>query len=350
MQTLSKIVVWFLTLVLAQCLFPNTSQAHEGRPVYIEITELEQGFFHVQWRMPPVMASGDEPQIILSGKQCQFISGRQGAALSGQQHVQCTSLDPQDVSVELRYPNNNPALSSLIQVTRLSGDSFSLFNGPEISSIKLPQKLSFYQMSKQYTQGGLFHILEGYDHLLFVLCLIHIAGGLRRVLITVTGFTLAHSITLALASLDIIALRAELVEILIALSIVMLAVEMAKAATGGLKNSLIWRYPAAVASLLGLLHGLGFAGALAELGLPHTMKLGALAFFNLGVELGQVFFIAAVTSILYLQRRIWLFVSPLNSHRGAPREEILTLPLALIYGLGGLSCYWLIQRSMIFLA
>ena len=342
----NKLVTFCLALVFTLCLFPNDSHAHEGRPVYIEINEAEPGLYHLQWRIPPVMASGDEPQIVLSGDQCQFISGRQDAALRGQQQVRCTGPSPQDIHVKLSYPNNNPALSSLIQVSRLSGDSFSLFNGPEVLFVKLPEELSFYKMSKQYTQGGLFHILEGYDHLLFVLCLMHIAGGLRRVLITVTGFTLAHSITLALASFELITLRAELVEVLIALSIVMLAVEMAKATTGELKTSLVWRYPAAVASVLGLLHGLGFAGALSELGLPHNMQLSALAFFNLGVELGQVLFIASVMAILFVMRGIGFFISAPPSTTKPQAVEALTLPLGIIYGLGGLSCYWLIQRSI----
>jgi len=345
MFKLPKFSAWVLTLVFIQCLFPSLSQSHEGRPVYIEITELEQSSYKVQWKIPPVMSSGDEPLITLTGAQCQIISGRRGPSLDGQKMVHCSDLSPQELYIELHYPNNNPALSSLIQVSRLSGSAFSLFNGPEVLSIKLPEQLGAFQVSKQYTLGGLLHILEGYDHLLFVLCLMHIAGRLRRVLITITGFTLAHSITLALASLQIITLRTELVEILIALSIVMLTVEMAKAAMGGVKTSLIWRHPAAVASLLGLLHGLGFAGALSELGLPHAMKLSALAFFNVGVELGQVLFILGVVTLLYVQGRIWSLLYSPDSHEKLQIMRVLALPPSLIYMLGGLSCYWLIQRS-----
>ena len=345
MLKLPKFSAWVLTLVFIQCLFPGVSESHEGRPVYIEITEAEQGVYQLQWKIPPVMISGDEPLISLRGAQCQTISGRKGPSLDGQKNVHCSGVSPQHLRIELQYPNSNPALSSLIQVSRLSGSAFSLFNGPEVLSIKLPEQLGAYQVGTQYTQGGLLHILEGYDHLLFVLCLMHIAGRLRRVLITVTGFTLAHSITLALASLQLITLRAELVEILIAMSIVMLTVEMAKAAMGGVKTSLVWRYPVAVASLLGLLHGLGFAGALSELGLPHQMKLSALAFFNLGVELGQLLFIVGVVTFLFVQRRIspWVF-SP-ASHSKPHLTGVLALPTSLIYLLGGLSCYWLIERS-----
>jgi len=340
-----KLSAWVLTLVFIQCLFPSVSQSHEGRPVYIEISEAEQGIYKLQWKIPPVMTSGDEPFISLSGAQCQIISGRRGPSLDGQKTVRCSGPSPQDLRIELQYPNDNPALSSLIQVRRLSGSAFSLFNGPETLLIKLPEQLGAYQVGKQYTQGGLLHILEGYDHLLFVLCLMHIAGRLRRVLITITGFTVAHSITLALASLKVITLRAELVEVLIALSLVMLTVEIAKAAVNGIKTGLIWRHPATVASLLGLLHGLGFAGALSELGLPHAMKLSALAFFNLGVELGQLLFIAGVVALLHLHRRISLLVYSRVRPSKPQDMGVLVLPTSLIYLLGGLSCYWLIQRS-----
>ena len=150
----------------------------------------------------------------------------------------------------------------------------------------------------QYTWLGMEHIWIGFDHLLFVLCLIWIAGSLRRILITITGFTLAHSVTLALSALQIVVLPVPPIEAVIALSVLFLATEIARGEGGfngakganGASGALTWRYPIAVSSTFGLLHGLGFAAVLNEIGLPQTELVTGLVFFNVGVEIGQVVF------------------------------------------------------------
>jgi len=344
----------FMALLLTGFFFHAKCYGHEGRPVYIEITEATGAVYDVRWKVPPVMQAGSEPIINLLGNNCKIIQGNNRPSLSGQKQFQCDIQDSKEMSVALTYPNNNPALSSLVQFTKLSGEAFSLFNGPDVLSITLPDKVGFLQVTQQYIEAGLFHILEGYDHLLFVLCLMQIAGGLRRIFITITGFTLAHSVTLVLASLEIIHIRVDLVEVLIALSIVMLAVEMAKAKKGSIHTSLIWRHPATMASLFGLLHGLGFASALGDLGLPSTMKLPALVFFNLGVELGQILFIAVVISLLVAIKKTYTFLKTkfLYSPTDLVIENMpsalasITLPLWVIYMVGIASGYWFIQRSL----
>jgi hydrogenase/urease accessory protein HupE len=186
--------------------------------------------------------------------------------------------------------------------------------------------------------AGTEHILEGYDHLLFVLCLIIIAGGLKRLLLTVTGFTLAHSITLSLATLNIFRVRTELVEILIALSILLLAVEIIRHHQGREQNSFTWRYPVSVSSAFGLLHGFGFAVVLQELGLPQSMKLEALLFFNIGVEIGQILFIVGIVLIGLLARQI----------PAIEQKEKAITDLA-VYAIGICSAYWLFDRSALLL-
>ncbi|MEH6347219.1 MAG: HupE/UreJ family protein [Bermanella sp.] len=344
----------FMALLLTGLFFHAKCYGHEGRPVYIEITQNPDALYNVRWKVPPVMQAGSEPVINLVGNNCKMVQGNNRPALSGQKQFQCESQGNEEISVLLTYPNNNPALSSLIQLNKLSGKSFSLFNGPDILTIALPDKVGFLQVAQQYIEAGLIHILKGYDHLLFVLCLMQIAGGLRRIFITITGFTLAHSVTLALASLEIIHIRVDLVEVLIALSIVMLAVEMAKAKKGSLHTSLIWKHPATVASLFGLLHGLGFASALGDLGLPSTMKLPALAFFNIGVELGQILFIGLVITLLISIKKIYLFFkekflytqtdSALENQTGTLVST--TLPLWIIYMVGISSGYWFVERGL----
>ena len=198
--------------------------------------------------------------------------------------------------------------------------------------------------------GGIKHILMGWDHLLFVLCLLLIAGSLPRILIAITGFTIAHTITLILASLNLISVPNLFVETLIALSIVVLAAEIIKVRRhlpagsvilmpsmkdSNLRLSLSWRFPVLVAVGFGFVHGFGFASVLSDLGLPHSMKITALLFFNIGVELGQFFFIALVICIAFM-------VSKLIAKNNQAR--IVNLGMYLV---GVVASYWLIQRLVL---
>jgi hydrogenase/urease accessory protein HupE len=171
------------------------------------------------------------------------------------------------------------------------------------------------------------------DHLLFILCLIWIAGSPRRILATITGFTLAHSVTLAMSALDLIRVPVPPVEAAIALSVVFLATEVAK----GRRNNLTWRYPIAVSGSFGLLHGLGFAAVLNEIGLPQTELVTGLLFFNVGVEIGQALFAALVIAALFLVRRAAVL---------RMSEEVLNTRLRYVmsYGVGCTASYWLVGR------
>ena len=157
------------------------------------------------------------------------------------------------------------------------------------------------QIAKDYTSLGVRHILEGYDYLLFLACLIMIAGTGRRILITVTGFTVAHSITLALSAFNLLRVPSAPVEAVIALSIVFLASEIAKEP----RDTLTYKYPALVSVAFGLLHGLGFASVLRQIGLPQTEIVMGLLFFNIGVEIGQLAFIAMIILIY----KLFMFVT-----------------------------------------
>ena len=158
-----------------------------------------------------------------------------------------------------------------------------------------------------YLRLGIEHILFGFDHLLFVLALVILVRDWRRVALTVTAFTVAHSITLAAATLGLVHVPGPPVEAAIALSIVLVAVEIVNARRG--MPSLTARWPWLVAFCFGLLHGFGFAGALAEVGLPHHAIPIALLFFNLGVEIGQLAFVAAVLLAGECSAAPWRFAS-----------------------------------------
>jgi hydrogenase/urease accessory protein HupE len=175
-----------------------------------------------------------------------------------------------------------------------------------------------------YAALGVEHILSGVDHLLFVISLLFLVGFRRQLVWTITAFTVAHSLTLGLAALGWLVLRSPPVEATIALSIVLVAGEALHR-----EPTLSRRWPAAVAFLFGLVHGLGFAGALQAIGLPEQHLLLALLTFNVGVELGQL----AVVALAFVVARL------LAAWPGAIRARTPAL-----YGIGGIAAYWSCSR------
>ncbi len=187
----------------------------------------------------------------------------------------------------------------------------------------------------QYVWLGFEHIWIGYDHLLFIACLIWIAGSLPRILLAISGFTLAHSVTLALASLGVLRLPIPWVEAVIALSVVFLAAEIVRG-----RKTLTTRYPLLVSSLFGLLHGLGFAAVLADIALPANDLIAGLLGFNVGVELGQLAFVVTCVLLLSALRYVtahW-HLSEYWIRHGAG------------YATGTLAGFWVIERVAAFVA
>jgi hydrogenase/urease accessory protein HupE len=178
---------------------------------------------------------------------------------------------------------------------------------------------------------GVEHILGGFDHLLFVFGLLLVVRGGWMLVKTVTAFTLAHSITLALATLGVVHVSGPPVEAMIALSILLLAVEIVRSHRG--QPSLTLRWPWVVAFCFGLLHGFGFAGALSEIGLPQRDLPLALFTFNVGVEIGQLFFVGAVLAARALLLRCRL-----------PAFALRIAQPAASYALGTLAAYWFFER------
>jgi hydrogenase/urease accessory protein HupE len=324
-----KAVITGLLLIFLANIAPNL-YGHEGRPVYIEITQTATTDYQLKWKIPPVMTVQDEPRINIIGEGCSIYSGQNSAGLVGKKLFRC--MGDNVISVDISYPGANPALSSLVVLRRLDGESIELFNSPEKKQIILPQEITPLQVAQQYLIGGTKHILVGFDHLLFITCLLFIAGGTKRLLITITGFTLAHSITLALASLNIVRISVPLIEVLIALSIAVLAAEIIKQKT----DTWTWRFPLVSACVFGLLHGFGFASVLADLGLPHDMKINALIFFNIGVELGQIIFIIAVIGAVNILKQVTWTQAYLDR-----------ASTASVYTIGSVSMYWLVERCMV---
>ncbi|HEY1131452.1 MAG TPA: HupE/UreJ family protein [Roseateles sp.] len=176
------------------------------------------------------------------------------------------------------------------------------------------------EIASAYTLLGVEHILGGIDHLLFVVGLLFLVGFNRQLVLTITAFTAAHSLTLASSALGWLTLRAAPVEATIALSIVLVAGEALHQ-----RNTAARRWPALVAFLFGLVHGLGFAGALQEIGLPENHLLVALLTFNVGVEIGQLMTVGACWCLWRLASR-WPAARRMRT--------------ALLYMIGSIAAYW----------
>lgn len=314
-----------------------SASAHEGRPLFIEIEEKETGAVFLKWRVPSTIDRNNAPQIALPDA-CERVQSPEtpaSAALNiGKGLYDCRALDG-PLSVSITYPRGNPAVSSLVRVIRPSGEVQVIRNGPDAILIDIPNAEDAGSVASEYLKLGIEHILTGFDHLLFVACLLMLAGTVRRVLLIITGFTVAHSVTLALAALDIVSVPVAPLEAVIALSIVFVAAELARPA----RDTLTWRYPILISSGFGLLHGFGFAAVLGEIGLPQTEVPLALLFFNLGVEVGQIAFILFLIAITFVGLRVIAFVK--KDARTWGLGDV-TMPAA--YVVGSLAAFWTIER------
>ncbi|MEM7360090.1 MAG: HupE/UreJ family protein [Pseudomonadota bacterium] len=335
-------------MALILLVLSSYASAHEGRPVYIQLqaqnsavekTAAGEQRYQLQWKIPPVMAAGDVPRITLQGSGCETVieapGARQRHSLLGKELYRCKHpVDSLQIAVD--YPNANPVLSTLVVMTDAGGKAQHVFTGPETRRIDVFAEQSAWQVAQQYAVGGIEHILIGYDHLLFVLCLMVVAGTLRSMIITITGFTLAHTLTLILSTLGVISLPIVFVEMLIALSIVVLAADIIRSRGTGGYQSWSSRYPFSVAVAFGLLHGFGFASVLGDLGLPQSMQVTALLFFNLGVEIGQVFFILVAFWLAVLIAKII-------------RDQAVQARLInrVIYLVGSVASFWVFQRLLL---
>ena len=312
------------------------ASADEIRPALLDIKEQNTGLFAVTWKVPTRgnRALAITPQLpasleLLGSPTLQDVPG----ALIEQATYKnnAGSLTGQTIVID-----GLPALQTdvLLLVQFQDGTQHSAILRPASPAFTIPLQASKLKVAADYWRMGTIHILEGVDHLLFVLALLLIVSGIKPLLLAVTAFTVAHSITLALATLGFVNMPAAPTEAIIALSIVFLATEIVHRRNG--QTGLTERYPWLIAFIFGLFHGLGFAGALSEIGVPqHEVPL-ALFTFNVGVETGQVLFIGVVLSLIAVLKRL-----PLTAPQGAWR--------LLPYSIGGVAAFWTIDRVMSFL-
>jgi len=321
-----KIGWWLAFMILFLC---GPAVAHEVRPAYLELRARSDTTFDMMFKLPSLGGRPLKVSLVMPEGCKVHKTGAQetpGAeVIVGQ--VVCNAT-PYGRSARLEGLQNT-LTDALVRVVQPSGEVATLRLTPEDTSFSVPKPTSRLDVFETYGALGIAHILTGFDHLAFVAGLLLLVGTFKRLLTTVTAFTLAHSLTLTAATLGLIHVPQAPVEALIALSILMVAAEVV-ALAGGVKGPIADR-PARIAFTFGLLHGLGFASALREAGLPPQEIPVSLLAFNLGVEAGQVMFILAATLIAYILGR-------------AMRLPRLTLLRVAGYAIGGLAAFWFIDR------
>ncbi len=325
-------------LVLCAVLFAAPLSADELRPAVVELTERDARSWTLEWKLPVAAGQGNGAaglaQPVIPGNCAMDGEPVQRAAqltLFGNASLSCDgALEGQSFGLS-ELLGNADAIARMIprhgevQTFRLTADT------PTATIAAAPDR---WQVASDYFVIGTEHILLGWDHLLFVIALVLLVRRAWPVIKAATAFTVAHSITLVATTLGHTGLPSRLVEALIALSIVFLAVEVMRKLRDPDHATWTRRWPWVVAFAFGLLHGFGFAGALAEIGLPQGEIAAALVAFNVGVEAGQLLVIAAVLGWLWLVQR------------ASPRSETywLTTPT---YVIGAVGSFWMFERVLL---
>jgi hydrogenase/urease accessory protein HupE len=296
---------------------------------YLEVNRVAGDNYRVLWTIPNTDGPGFEVELAFD-QRCTPLSTPSSLQTSARIIRTWTIRCPGGLAGTRLVARGLAALpiDILVRFADGSGDSFARLTAA-VPWLTFPAAETATTVARTYVLLGIEHILLGVDHLLFVFALVLLVRGWRRLVATITAFTAAHSVTLAAAVLGFVHVPQPPVEATIALSIALVAGEIVHRRQG--RPGLAERKPWVVAFAFGLLHGLGFAGALSEIGLPPHSILLALLFFNVGVELGQLAFIATVLPVLALVRRLPL-PWPAWSWRVAP------------YVIGSLAMYWATER------
>lgn len=325
-----------LLLALGLLFLGHAASAHDVRPAYLQIDEITPGRYAVLWRTP-VLSGMPLPVAIELPDALRPVTEPAVRVLSDSLvERRLVEADAGALAgARIGFPGLQATLTDvLVRVALLDGTRATTLVRPAQPWVEIGGASGTLSVLRAYTAHGVEHILLGFDHLLFVLALLLIVPTRRVLLWTITAFTLAHSITLALATLGVVRVPGPPVEAVIALSILLLAVEILHAQRG--RPSLTARWPWLVAFAFGLLHGFGFAGALGALGLPRGDIPLALFGFNAGVELGQLAFVAGVLGVLRVARR----ATP-------PAAAGLALRTAS-YAIGILAASWFFERVWAF--
>jgi hydrogenase/urease accessory protein HupE len=328
----SRVLRFFCSLlaVLASVGAAVSTAAHEVRPAYLEITEIAPSRYQMLWRVP-VLNGMPLPVKVALPKDVRDVG------LPTAQQLPASRIERQQIEIanglggkRVDFLGLDATITDvLFRFQTLDGAHSTSLVHPSKPWIDIPEDPSMVGVAAAYLAQGISHILEGVDHLLFVFGLLLLVQNRWMLVKTITAFTIAHSFTLALATLGIVAIPTAPVEAAIALSILFLGVEAMHARRG--EPSFAARQPWLVAFAFGLLHGIGFASGLSLTGLPHSDIPLALLMFNIGVEIGQLAFIAV---ILILERALGVLQVRWPTQ----------LQAAPVYLIGICGAYWTIAR------
>lgn len=303
-------------------LFVMSVSAHEIRPAFLKITELSNNtdsqIFEASFRQPQINGRFLGLAVRSNCASESLSSSVSKGALIELAELNCDEFGLANIKIE---GLDRTLIDTLVSISWLDGTTTNRLITAQAGELDLRLELPSLPI---YLSIGLKHLLLGFDHILFVLMLMYLVRKPISIVLVISSFTVAHSITLALAAFNIVSLSQAPVEAIIAASIVLLAYEILQN-----KKTVSSQYPVIIAFAFGLLHGLGFAGALLEIGLPENSRLVALLFFNIGIELGQLAIVGIVLGLLTL--------SAIKLH---PRIQ-----KAPVYLSGGIASFWFIDRA-----
>jgi len=313
--------------------------ADEFRPAYLQLRQVDATGYEVLWKVPALDETTTLSVVPIFPASARALTPVHSSYAAGTA-VQRWRVEVDGGLADKAIAFSNLSAARIDVLVRLERADGSVQLGrvlPLDPRFVVTASPDAFEVVQTYTVLGIEHILTGFDHLLFVLALVILVKGVRRLIATVTAFTVAHSLTLVAATLGWVHVPGPPVEAAIALSIMFVAAEIVHSRQG--MNGLTERFPWIVAFTFGLLHGFGFASALSEVGLPQTAIPVALLFFNVGVEIGQLLFIAFVFAAIALARqalRRFAMPQPAWSWRVSP------------YAIGSVAAFWAIQRIVAF--
>lgn len=332
MRLAGLILIW---LAMAAGLAPSAF-AHEIRPAFLQVREVEPQVYDFLWKTP---ARGEMRLAlnIIQPADCTNMSEPRSTMVTGAVIERWRAKCPGGiVGKPIQIENLSQTLTdAIVRFEPIEGSPKTLRVKPDDPFAVIPDKQPWEEVAWTYFVIGVEHIIFGFDHLLFVLALLLLVRNPGRLFGAVTAFTVAHSITLATTTFGWVRLPSAPVEAVIALSIMFVAVEIMRVRAG--QSSLTAMMPWVASFSFGLLHGFGFAGALREIGMPEDAAPLALLFFNLGVEAGQVSFIAAVLLVMFVWRRF----APATINTPRVGELAWRAP---VYAIGIMSAYWVVER------
>ncbi len=320
--------IWLLLILLSLPL-----AAHETRPAYLEIQQVSEDIYDFTFRQPQIGGRFLGLTVVsacdVQGEEAHQVTP---STLESSWRADCQGLSIEDARLGIAGLDRT-LIDTLVHLSFLNGNTMDRILTPRAWRFE-PAATHAIDFLPAYFILGLEHLLLGLDHLAFLLVLLYLIRNYKTLIIAVTSFTVAHSITLGLAAFELLKVPQKPVEAVIALSILVVAWEVTRAHRQPDKRPLILVYPWCLTFVFGLLHGLGFASALAEIGLPEDSSLWALALFNLGIEAGQLLVILALLLSVALLR-----------FAGSPQLRYAWLHQIPVYVIGGLAGYWFIDRT-----